>query len=173
MSNPSTSPWTARTDGSVRWDNRMVAQHLPRDLVRPSSGLKELAQMTTKSRYEQMAHRPSWVEQKGKQRSRWVLNQISRYKPRDYSLGIGGSEGLRRTLMTLCCTSRKNWTVLSKFPSLTPLNITMILRTGLTSWDLRVEYHATCCEWPDKDSESKWPLRTRTEGWNRVSLGSR
>ena len=26
-------------DGSGRWDNRMAAQHLPRDLVRPSSGL--------------------------------------------------------------------------------------------------------------------------------------
>jgi len=40
MSNPSTSSWTARSDGSGRWDNRMAAQHLPRDLVRPSSGLK-------------------------------------------------------------------------------------------------------------------------------------
>jgi len=39
MSNPSTSPWTAWPDGSGRWDNRMVSQHLPRDLVRPSSGL--------------------------------------------------------------------------------------------------------------------------------------
>jgi len=32
MSNPSTSPWTARPDGSGRWDNRMAAQHLPRYL---------------------------------------------------------------------------------------------------------------------------------------------
>ena len=39
MSNPSTSPWTAWPDGSERWDNRMAAQHLPRDLVRQSSGL--------------------------------------------------------------------------------------------------------------------------------------
>ena len=39
MSNPSTSLWTAWPDGSGRWDNRMAAQHLPRDLVRPSSGL--------------------------------------------------------------------------------------------------------------------------------------
>ena len=38
LSNPSTSPWTARPDGSGRWDNRMAAQHLTRDLVRPSSG---------------------------------------------------------------------------------------------------------------------------------------
>ena len=37
MSNPSTSPWTAWPDGAGRWDNRMAAQHLPRDLVRPSS----------------------------------------------------------------------------------------------------------------------------------------
>ena len=28
MSNPSTYPWTARPDGSGRWDNRMAAQHL-------------------------------------------------------------------------------------------------------------------------------------------------
>ena len=35
---PSTSSWTAWPDGSRRWDNRMSAQHLPRDLVRPSSG---------------------------------------------------------------------------------------------------------------------------------------
>ena len=39
MSNPSTSSWTARPDGSGQWDNRMAAQHLPRDLVQPSSGL--------------------------------------------------------------------------------------------------------------------------------------
>jgi len=38
MSNPSTSPWTARPDGSRRWDNRVAAQHLPRNLARPSSG---------------------------------------------------------------------------------------------------------------------------------------
>ena len=38
MSNPSTSTWTAWPDGSGRWDNRMAAQHLPRDLVSPSSG---------------------------------------------------------------------------------------------------------------------------------------
>jgi len=37
MSNLSTSSWTARPDGA---GNRMAAQHLPRDLVRPSSGLK-------------------------------------------------------------------------------------------------------------------------------------
>jgi len=28
MSNPLTSPWTARPDCSGRWDNRLVAQHL-------------------------------------------------------------------------------------------------------------------------------------------------
>jgi len=39
-SNPSASSWTARPDGSGRWDNGMAAQHLTRDLVRPSSGLK-------------------------------------------------------------------------------------------------------------------------------------
>jgi len=44
MSNPSTSSWTARPDGSGRWDHRMAAQHLPRDLVRPSSDYEELAQ---------------------------------------------------------------------------------------------------------------------------------
>jgi len=38
MSNPSTSSWTAWPGGSGRWDNWMAAQHLPRDLVRPSSG---------------------------------------------------------------------------------------------------------------------------------------
>ena len=31
MSNLSYSPWTARPDVSGRWDNRMVAQHLPRN----------------------------------------------------------------------------------------------------------------------------------------------
>jgi len=44
MSNPATSSWTARPDCSGRWDNRMAAQHLPRDLVRPSSGYEKLAQ---------------------------------------------------------------------------------------------------------------------------------
>ena len=38
MSNSSTSPWTAWPDGSGRWDNRMASQHLPRELVRTSSG---------------------------------------------------------------------------------------------------------------------------------------
>jgi len=37
MSNPSTSPWTARPDSSRWWDNRMATQHLPRDLVPPSN----------------------------------------------------------------------------------------------------------------------------------------
>jgi len=36
------SSWTARPDGSGWWDNRMGAQYLPRDLVRPSSGYEEL-----------------------------------------------------------------------------------------------------------------------------------
>ena len=40
MPKPPTSSWTARPDGSGWWDIRMTAQHLPRDLVRPSSGLK-------------------------------------------------------------------------------------------------------------------------------------
>ena len=38
MSNLSTFPWTARPDSFGRWENGMSAQHLPRDLVRPSSG---------------------------------------------------------------------------------------------------------------------------------------
>ena len=41
-SNPSTSPWTAWPEGSGRWDNRIGAQHLPRDLVRPSSEAQTL-----------------------------------------------------------------------------------------------------------------------------------
>jgi len=44
MSNPSTSPRIARHDSSGWWDNWLAALHLPRDLVRPSSRLKELAQ---------------------------------------------------------------------------------------------------------------------------------
>jgi len=40
VSNPPASSRTARPDGSGQWDNRMAAQHLPRDLVRPSSVLK-------------------------------------------------------------------------------------------------------------------------------------
>jgi len=40
VSNPSTS-WTAWPDSCGRWDNRMAAQHLPRDLVQFSSGLKK------------------------------------------------------------------------------------------------------------------------------------
>ena len=40
MSNPSTSSRTARPDGSGRRNNRMAAQHLPRDLARPSNSLK-------------------------------------------------------------------------------------------------------------------------------------
>jgi len=40
MSNPSTSisPWTAWPDGYRRLDNRMAAQHLARNLARPSRG---------------------------------------------------------------------------------------------------------------------------------------
>ena len=38
LSTPSTSAWTAWPDGSGRWENWMAAQHLSRDLVRPSSG---------------------------------------------------------------------------------------------------------------------------------------
>jgi len=40
MSNPSTSSWTARPEGFGWWDNRTVAPHFRRDLVRPGSGLK-------------------------------------------------------------------------------------------------------------------------------------
>jgi len=50
MSNPPTSSWTARPDGSRRWGNRLAAQHLPRDLVRPNSGQQQLAQTTKKMR---------------------------------------------------------------------------------------------------------------------------
>ena len=42
--NPSNSPWTARPDSSGWRNNRLTAQNLPRDLVRPSNGLNELAQ---------------------------------------------------------------------------------------------------------------------------------
>jgi len=38
-------PHGAQPDGSGWWDNRFAAQHLPWDIVRPSSGLKELTQM--------------------------------------------------------------------------------------------------------------------------------
>jgi len=44
MFNPSTSPWTARPDGSGQWHHRMAAQHLPRDLMRPRRGCEELSQ---------------------------------------------------------------------------------------------------------------------------------
>ena len=37
MSNPSTFLWITRSHGSGWRDNRLAAQHLPRDLVRPSS----------------------------------------------------------------------------------------------------------------------------------------
>jgi len=40
ISNPTTSSWAAPPSGSGRWDSRLIAQHLSRDLVRPSSGLK-------------------------------------------------------------------------------------------------------------------------------------
>ena len=43
MSNPSTYLWTARPDGSGWQDNRL-AQHLPQDQIRSSSGLLQLAQ---------------------------------------------------------------------------------------------------------------------------------
>ena len=36
-SHPLTSLWTARASRSGRWDNRMVAKHLPRDLVGSSN----------------------------------------------------------------------------------------------------------------------------------------
>jgi len=39
--NPLTS-WNAWPDGSGWWDNGMGAQHLPQDLMWPSSGLKNL-----------------------------------------------------------------------------------------------------------------------------------
>ena len=54
MSNPSTSWWTARPESSGQWDNRMAAQHLPRDLARPSIGYEELAQKKKKSRNGQL-----------------------------------------------------------------------------------------------------------------------
>ena len=38
MSNPSTSPWTARPEGSGQWDNWTAAHHLPQNLAWPSSG---------------------------------------------------------------------------------------------------------------------------------------
>jgi len=39
-SNTSTFSWTARPGCSGQWDNWMAAQHLPRDLMRASSGYK-------------------------------------------------------------------------------------------------------------------------------------
>ena len=39
MSNPSTSPWTAQPDSFWWWDNWLAPQHLPQDLVWPSSSL--------------------------------------------------------------------------------------------------------------------------------------
>jgi len=42
----STSSWTARPDGSGRWDNWMAAQNLPRDLVRSSSGWRNSVAIT-------------------------------------------------------------------------------------------------------------------------------
>ena len=56
MSNPSSSPWTAWPDGSGRWDNRMAAQHPPRDLVQPSSGYEELSH---KKKSQNMVHQHS------------------------------------------------------------------------------------------------------------------
>ena len=49
MSNLLTSSWTAWPDGSGWWDNRMAAQPLPRNLVRPGSGLKGLAHTMKKN----------------------------------------------------------------------------------------------------------------------------
>ena len=43
-------PWTAKPDGSGWRDNRLAAQHLPRDLVRPSNGQEQLAQTMKKNR---------------------------------------------------------------------------------------------------------------------------
>ena len=34
---PPMSPWTVQPDSSERWDNRIAAQHLPWDLMRPNS----------------------------------------------------------------------------------------------------------------------------------------
>jgi len=44
MSYQLTSSWIAQPGGFGWWDNRLAALHLPRDLGRPSSGLKELVQ---------------------------------------------------------------------------------------------------------------------------------
>ena len=50
MSNLTTFSWSARPDGSGPLDNRMAAQHLPRYLVRPSSGQQQLAHTTKKTK---------------------------------------------------------------------------------------------------------------------------
>jgi len=63
MSNPSILSCTARPDGSGRWDNREAAQQLPRGLVRPSSGLKELAQ-NKKKKYRHLQYVKTRVDKK-------------------------------------------------------------------------------------------------------------
>jgi len=50
LSNPSASLWNAWPDGPGWRNNRMAAQHLSRDLLRPSSGLQELAQTMKKKK---------------------------------------------------------------------------------------------------------------------------
>ena len=51
LSSPSTFPWSTCRDCAGQWDNRMTAQHLPRDQVRPNSGLKELTQTMKKIKW--------------------------------------------------------------------------------------------------------------------------
>ena len=48
-------PWSAWPDGFGWRDNRIAAQHLSRDLVRPSSGLKELIRLKCGSHNLQMS----------------------------------------------------------------------------------------------------------------------
>ena len=74
LSNPSTSPWAARFEGSWCW----AAQHLPRDLVRPSSGLWQLAQ--TKKRTQPAEDGSSYIPHAARNSKCCVkLTQFGRY----------------------------------------------------------------------------------------------
>ena len=59
-STPWTSQWTARPDGYECWDNRMTAQHLPRDRVRPSSCMKNWHKRRRRCHAEALINKRKW-----------------------------------------------------------------------------------------------------------------
>jgi len=119
MSNPTTSSWIAWPDCSNRWDNRIAPQHLPFDLVWPSSGLKKWL------KWWRFNHRSGCGIIAGRRDATcWtvVLKHCSKSRTQLPSTLFGALSSLSITSNVLCnilryCneTKRVNWLVLKIF----------------------------------------------------------